>query len=246
MLPKIWLICAIYLSFCYGQPQLNLPTPQPEVFYNGYTPNVATTPAQVRADRDRDQRYGPPYADEGGGGAGGNSDDGLDDFRYGQTYDERMRLGYAYPTPQQNFSDSPFSGDRDRQLQGQVQGENRYSNHNYGPLAGTYNDDERFNQYNNNNNNNNYNNNPNVEFVGGNNRFTNPYRPNQDRFNLNQGFLDRQRYQQDRRYQQELEKLRTFLVEADQTGSQECTANVAAQWNFETNVNDFTQSEAVS
>jgi len=35
-------------------------------------------------------------------------------------------------------------------------------------------------------------------------------------------------------------------VESDQKGSLECTANVAAQWNFETNVNDFTQTEAVS
>jgi len=65
-----------------------LPTPQPEIFYNGYTPNVATTPAQLRADRDRSQRYGPPYTDDGGRGGGGDtgvgsssSDDGLDDFR---------------------------------------------------------------------------------------------------------------------------------------------------------------------
>lgn len=73
-----WLCLGLALS--RADPQLNLPTPQPEVFYNGYTPNVATTPAQLRADRDRDQRYGPPYADAGGGG---NTDDGLDDFRVG-------------------------------------------------------------------------------------------------------------------------------------------------------------------
>jgi len=68
------------LSLSLASPQLNLPTPQPEVFYNGYTPNVATTPAQLRADRDRDQRYGPPYSDQG---RSGNTDDGLDDFRVG-------------------------------------------------------------------------------------------------------------------------------------------------------------------
>ncbi|XP_001962761.3 angiotensin-converting enzyme [Drosophila ananassae] len=243
----VWLCLSLSLS--WADPQLNLPTPRPEVFYNGYTPNVATTPAQLRADRDRDQRYGPPYSDEGGGA---NVDDGLDDFRFGQTNDERQRLGYAYPSPRVNFSDTPFSGDR-------------YSNHNYGPVSSTTdrafgNDpnlkgrlsdgpyptqgDRNFNpndQYN-------YNNNPNVEFVGVNNRnrFENPFLSNQDRFNLNQGYLERQRYQQDRRYQQELEKLRTLLVESDQKGSLECTANVAAQWNFETNVNDFTQTEALN
>ncbi|XP_017002897.2 angiotensin-converting enzyme [Drosophila takahashii] len=237
------------LSLGWANPQLNLPTPQPEVFYNGYTPNVATTPAQLRADRDRDQRYGPPYSDAG---RSGNTDDGLDDFRYGQTDDERMRIGYSYPSPRVNFSDSPFSGDR-------------FSNHNYGPISSTtersYGNDPNLNQrysdvpYSsqgernfNPNDQYNYNNNPNVEFVGINNRnrFENPFLSNQDRFNLNQGYLERQRYQQDRRYQQELEKLRILLVESDQKGSLECTANVAAQWNFETNVNDFTQTEALN
>lgn len=88
--------------------------------------------------------------------------------------------------------------------------------------------------------------NPNDHFNRDRNRFENPFDPNQDRFNLNQRFFDRQRNQQDRRYQIELEKLRNLLVETDQKGSQECTANVAAQWNFETNVNEFTQTEAVS
>lgn len=104
--------------------------------------------------------------------------------------------------------------------------------------------------YNNNNNNNPsqppFNANDRDPYSRDRNRFENPFDPNQDRFNLNQRFYDRQRYQQDRRYQVELEKLRNLLVETDQKGSQECTANVAAQWNFETNVNDFTQSEAVS
>ncbi|EDW57559.1 angiotensin-converting enzyme [Drosophila virilis] len=257
----IFIICSTLWSLTRASPQLNLPTPQPEIFYNGYTPNVATTPAQLRADRDRSQRFGPPYTDDGAGGSGSNSDDGLDDFRYGQTYDERMRLGYAYPTPRLNFSDraddSPFSADQNPS-RGQ---ENRYANHNYGPTSssternyGNFNDPpNNINQnngpnYNNRNDQYNYNNNPNVEFVGVNNRnrFENPYLSNQDRFNLNQGYLERQRYQQDRRYQQELEKLRNLLVETDQKGSLECTANVAAQWNFETNVNDFTQTEALN
>lgn len=36
------------------------------------------------------------------------------------------------------------------------------------------------------------------------------------------------------------------MIEIDQKNSAECTLNVAAQWNFETNVNEVTQLEAVS
>lgn len=93
------LCLSLSLTLSTGSPQLNLPTPQPEVFYNGYTPNVATTPAQLRADRDRDQRYGPPYSDAGGGG---NTDDGLDDFRVGvahlsllQPFKTRIKTGFS-------------------------------------------------------------------------------------------------------------------------------------------------------
>lgn len=67
--------------------------------------------------------------------------------------------------------------------------------------------------------------------------------------NLNRGNVfgdDRNRYEQDYRYQQEMEKLRNFLSEIDHKGSEECTENVAAQWDFETNVNDHTSTSAVS
>lgn len=36
------------------------------------------------------------------------------------------------------------------------------------------------------------------------------------------------------------------MIEIDQKNSAECTLNVAAQWNFETNVNEVTQLDAVS
>lgn len=102
-------------------------------------------------------------------------------LQFGQTSDERMRIGYAYPSPRLNFSDSPFS-------------EDRFSNHNYGPTVSSSTDrsygndpslngrladgpqstqgDRNYNpndQYN-------YNNNPNVEILGINNRnrFENP------------------------------------------------------------------------
>lgn len=40
--------------------------------------------------------------------------------------------------------------------------------------------------------------------------------------------------------------MRQLLQALDQQASQQCTNNVAAQWNFETNVNQQTQLEAVS
>jgi hypothetical protein len=41
-------------------------------------------------------------------------------------------------------------------------------------------------------------------------------------------------------------KLKRLLADIDHTLSIECFNNVAAQWNFETNVNEVTQVEAVS
>lgn len=43
-----------------------------------------------------------------------------------------------------------------------------------------------------------------------------------------------------------LQQIRDFLTQADDQASKECTNNVAAQWNFETDVNDATQHAAVS
>lgn len=50
----------------------------------------------------------------------------------------------------------------------------------------------------------------------------------------------------DRFHQVNLQQIREFLVRADEKSSKECTNNVAAQWNFETDVNDATQHSAVS
>lgn len=50
----------------------------------------------------------------------------------------------------------------------------------------------------------------------------------------------------EQRIRVETEKLRQLLIEVDKKNSQECTLNVAAQWTFETNVNEVTQLEAVS
>lgn len=50
----------------------------------------------------------------------------------------------------------------------------------------------------------------------------------------------------DRHQQVSLQQIRDFLLHADEQASKECTNNVAAQWNFETDVNDATQHAAVS
>lgn len=44
----------------------------------------------------------------------------------------------------------------------------------------------------------------------------------------------------------DLQQIRDFLHKAEEQASKECTNNVAAQWNFETDVNDATQHAAVS
>ncbi|KAL4710805.1 hypothetical protein ACJJTC_009354 [Scirpophaga incertulas] len=49
----------------------------------------------------------------------------------------------------------------------------------------------------------------------------------------------------DRYHQVNLQQVRDFLIKADDQASKECTNNVAAQWNFETDVNDATQHAAL-
>lgn len=50
----------------------------------------------------------------------------------------------------------------------------------------------------------------------------------------------------ERKIRVETEKLRQLMVEIDTKNSAECTLNVAAQWNFEINVNEVSQVAAVS
>lgn len=66
---------------------------------------------------------------------------------------------------------------------------------------------------------------------------TNPYNFNRE---LNNNHID------DRINQATLQRVRDFLLQAEDQASKECTNNVAAQWNFETDVNDATQHAAVS
>ncbi|CAH0729157.1 unnamed protein product, partial [Brenthis ino] len=64
---------------------------------------------------------------------------------------------------------------------------------------------------------------------------TNPYSFNRDG---NTNSID------DRLNYVNIQQVRDFLLRADDQASKECTNNVAAQWNFETDVNDATQHAA--
>lgn len=83
-----------------------------------------------------------------------------------------------------------------------------------------------------------------------NNRYANPDNVNINGYQINQNDFNYQQNPYDAEYERKLrvetEKLRQFLLEIDKKHSTECTLNVAAQWNFETNVNEVTQIEAVS
>lgn len=90
--------------------------------------------------------------------------------------------------------------------------------------------------------------------------FNNQYDPNSrygtnnnnngylNNFNVNDGYNNQNPYdiEYERRIRVETEKLRQLLLEIDKKHSSECTLNVATQWNFETNVNEVSQLEAVS
>lgn len=147
--------------------------------------------------------------------------------RNGNSYDNRNR----YEDPNQNPYNNPTRNPYDNRNTNPYDNRNQYER-NRNPY-----ENQNRNPYDNSNNRNPYSN-------GG------VFSDERDRDrNLNRGnvFADeRTRYEQDYRYQQEMEKLRNFLSEIDHKGSQECTENVAAQWQFETNVNDHTSTSAVS
>lgn len=151
-------------------------------------------------------------------------------------------------TPDSPFSDNGVNDRRPVNFNDNQQ----FRNHNYD--INRYNERDQYNPNNNLINRSGlFDDNPDFNgFYDRNNRFYNQndrqnnFDPNQDRFNLNQRYMERQNFQQERLYQVEMEKLKNFLLEIDQKSSLECTTNVAAQWNFETNVNGYTQAEAVS
>lgn len=69
---------------------------------------------------------------------------------------------------------------------------------------------------------------------------------NENNYNNYNDYQSQYDIENERRIRLETEKLRQLLIEIDKKHTQECTLNVAAHWNFETNVNEATQAEAVS
>lgn len=57
---------------------------------------------------------------------------------------------------------------------------------------------------------------------------------------------ERTRLEEERRWRIEEANLKRLLADVDEQSSNECSINVGAQWNFETNVNEITQQEAVN
>lgn len=96
-----------------------------------------------------------------------------------------------------------------------------------------------------------------------NNPYNRPYNNNDDNNNRDHNnprygpypFNERDRYndqnfyyniENDPKYQEEMRRLKDLLDNIDRKSSLECSQNVAAQWNFETNVNEETHLAAVS
>lgn len=147
------------------------------------------------------------------------------------SYDDRNSNNGRYPYDDREVPYNPRNQNENR---------NQYDDRN------RYNDNRP--NYPNDPNNPNSPNNPNYP-----NNPNDPNYPNDPRFNNE--YDDRNRYT-DRDYEQhrlELERenrikdanLRRILGDVDKLASSECSLNVGAQWNFETNVNEVTQQESV-
>lgn len=80
---------------------------------------------------------------------------------------------------------------------------------------------------------------PNQQFP---NQFNNDY---DDRNRQTYREYEQQRLELERRNRLEDANLRRILDDVDKLASSECSINVGAQWNFETNVNEATQQESV-
>lgn len=66
------------------------------------------------------------------------------------------------------------------------------------------------------------------------------------RFSDGNRYDEQARIEQERQYRLEEANLRRILADVDERSAVECSLNVGAQWNFETNANEVTQQEAVS
>lgn len=228
-------------------PQLNLPPLndqvvhiKPKVTLNSYVTNddqsnevtndqntAGRSSLSSDYDRDRSERFGPPYNDD-------NSDRYY--LRNRSVFNSRDQYGY------QEKDDDRYYADRRPDI---ING-----NLNYNRNGGNNNDDNRY--YKDRNNNDGY---QRVSYLGNFSTKSNickchfsqqPFQNDDDNNDERDREEERFRYEQERQLRIENANLQRFLSDIDQRSSLECSLNVAAQWNFETNVNEVTQVEAVS
>ncbi|XP_065079551.1 angiotensin-converting enzyme [Ochlerotatus camptorhynchus] len=259
-----------------AEPQLNLPpfgqvgpTSRPQVLPNSYTgptgaglQNGDPRKEGDNFDQSRSQRFGPPYddgdVDEENYPQGRNNDDRQDRQNRPFSYDDRNQYNNE---DYRNRNQNPYDRDRNRnRFVSDVDNPELYQNRQpYNP-----NQDDRLR---NNPDDGRYdpNRRPFVSDVDNPNLYQNRNRnQNDDRLDPNRrpqfGPLnendDRPRdslfqgpfrsAEEERRFRAETEKLRSFLADIDRKSSLECSLNVGAQWNFETNVNEATQVEAIA
>ncbi|KXJ82378.1 hypothetical protein RP20_CCG014031 [Aedes albopictus] len=251
------------------------PTGRPLVLPNSYSSGPGQQQQQQddsrkegnNYDQSRSERFGPPY--EGG------DDDDEENYPQGRSNDERQdrqnrpfsyddRNQYNNDYDYRNRNRNPYDRDRNRYVS-DVDNPDLYQNRQpYNPNQGQdrfRNPDGRYNP----------NQRPYVSDVDNPDLYQdrNPYNqnPNDDRFDPNrrpqfgppnERDFERGRprdsffqgpfrsAEEERRFRAETEKLRSFLTEIDRKSSLECSLNVGAQWNFETNVNEATQVEAIA
>ncbi|KAG5672288.1 hypothetical protein PVAND_002425 [Polypedilum vanderplanki] len=243
---KVTLSLFLAISLVNCDPQLDIPNVQTTdeskekngikvlVLPNSYTNDKFDDQPKSdsnnnRFDSDRSQRYGPPYSS--------NEND-----EYPQNIRDNERLRYGDPNSNRDNFKFPQNDFNERSQQSYpVNNNNNNNEQRYGNVEPRY----RYE----NNQRNGYNVNEQYDDRYGNNFNSNYGFVNNQNYNYNNNYNDYQNLydiENEKRIRLETEKLRQLLIEIDKKHSSECTLNVAAQWNFETNVNEATQLEALT
>lgn len=223
-------------------------------------------------DRDRNLRYGPPYTDDTNRQFNRNNNNNYNNY-YGDNYYNRSNNDeYAYRQRyNQNSDDDRYYVNRNRNNEDDEKyyaqrDRERFNNPNYNSNNNNKGDGEdRYYAdrnlprdhpyYRSENDRNRYG--SGYPYANNQNGDGRPYYQNDNNFDRapggrypadgNQYDRDEQaRIEQERRYRIEEANLQRILNDVDERSSVECSLNVGAQWNFETNANDVTQQEAVS
>lgn len=171
-------------------------------------------------DRDRSERFGPPYNIENIERAAAPPTSNHEGYRYGNPQENSR-----YPNNNNDGSPPIYNGIRG----GSVNGGNPNLNFNRDRSIYDRNQDNDRSR------------------DADRNRDFNDFRNGYDG-NRSPPLYDDSVYrieEEERQNRAETERVRKFLAEIDAQNSVECSLNVQAQWNFETNVNEITQLHAV-